>query len=122
MKEETIKALIGEREKLDVNDDDRLEEIWKREATILTEDISETIRFIEHECDDETFYWLSEVFDDVARETQSRAFVEAVRTRLADVKDSKYKDDIAMDLSFAEEAISNPSESLFCLYKRGLDF
>ena len=111
MKEETIKALIEERKKLDVNDDDRLEEIWKREAAILTEDISETIRFIKLECDDETFYWLSEVFDDVARETQSPTFVEAVRTRLADVEDSKYKDDIAMDISFAEEAISNPSGS-----------
>ena len=111
MNVQTIKALIEERKKLDANDDDRLEEIWKREAAILTEDINETIRFVEHDCDDETFYWLSEVFADIARETQSRAFVEAVRMRLTDVKNSEYKDDIAIDLSFAEEAINNPGES-----------
>ena len=88
-------------------DDDRLEAIWKRESTILAENISETVHFINHICDDETFYWLSEVFDDVVRATQSREFVEAIRRRLEDVSDPKYKDDIIMDLSFAEKEIEN---------------
>lgn len=104
---ETVKALIEERKALDVDDDDRLEAIWKRESTILAENISETIHFINHICDDETFYWLSEVFDDVVRATQSREFVEAIRRRLEDVSDPKYKDDIIMDLSFAEKEIEN---------------
>ena len=103
---ETIKALIEERKVLDV-DDDRLEAIWKRESTVLAENISETIRFINHICDDETFYWLSEVFDDVVRATQSREFVEAIRRRLEDGSDPKYKEDIIMDLSFAEKEIEN---------------
>lgn len=103
---ETVKALIEERKALDV-DDDRLEAIWKRESTILAENISETVHFINHICDDETFYWLSEVFDDVVRATQSREFVEAIRRRLEDVSDPKYKDDIIMDLSFAEKEIEN---------------
>ena len=103
---ETVKALIEERKALDV-DDDRLEAIWKRESTVLAENISETIHFINHICDDETFYWLSEVFDDVVRATQSREFVEAIRRRLEDVSDPKYKDDIIMDLSFAEKEIEN---------------
>ena len=104
---ETVKALIEERKALDVDDDDRLEAIWKRESTILAENISETVHFINHICDDETFYWLSEVFDDVVRATQSREFVEAIRRRLEDVSDPKYKDDIIMDLSFAEKEIEN---------------
>lgn len=104
---ETVKALIEERKALDVDDDNRLEAIWKRESTILAENISETIHFINHICDDETFYWLSEVFDDVVRATQSREFVEAIRRRFEDVSDPKYKDDITMDLSFAEKEIEN---------------
>ena len=69
MNVETVKALIEERKRLDVDDDDHLEAIWKQESTILAENIGETIHFINHICDDETFYWLSEVFDDVVRAT-----------------------------------------------------
>ena len=46
---------------------------------IFTSDMNETIKFIENECTAEQFSWLSEIFDDIARTSKSKAFVEALR-------------------------------------------
>ena len=46
---------------------------------ILTRDITQTINFIENDCDDDTFCRIGEVFDDVAEITQSKEFLAAIK-------------------------------------------
>ena len=48
------------------------------EIDILSRNIEDTIEFLENECTANEFSWLSEVFDDVAEKTQSRAFVDCL--------------------------------------------
>ena len=50
----------------------------KEEIEILSCNIDDTIAFLENDCTADEFSWLSEVFDDVAERTQSRAFVDCL--------------------------------------------
>lgn len=53
---------------------------WTRLANFIASDVSGAIDFLCHsaDCTDEIFSDWSEVFDDVARMTQSRSFVDAL--------------------------------------------
>jgi len=67
-----------------------IEQCCKEEIDILSRNMNETIMFFDNECTDEDFFWLSEVFEDIAEKTQSREFVEALRIRLAKVTRENY--------------------------------
>lgn len=90
MKVEDLRAELIHRLSLDVNDDYRIEESWKRLTNILTESVDDTICFFNNECTDEEFFWLSEVFSDVSEVLQSKEFVQTLRNRLARVTPDKY--------------------------------
>ncbi len=85
-----LKAELSHRLSLHINDDFGLEESWKRLTNIMSENIYETIEFFKHKCTDEEFFWLSEVFSDVAEKTQSKDFVQALKQRLAQVTRDNY--------------------------------
>lgn len=55
-----------------------IEKCWKEEIEILTKNIDDTILFLENECTSDEFSWLSEVFDDVAEQSQSKEFVDCL--------------------------------------------
>ena len=46
---------------------------------LLTEDINATVSFLDKECSEEQFVWMSEIFDEIAERTKSKAFIEALR-------------------------------------------
>ena len=58
-----------------------MEEYWEELSNFIASDIPGAIAFIceDPDCDEEIFADWSEVFDDVARKTQSREFVEALK-------------------------------------------
>ena len=58
-----------------------------------------------HGCDDETFCWIGEVFDDVARLTQSKDFVAAIKRRAEKVVDAEERRSVKVDVSFAEDSL-----------------
>ena len=68
-----------------------IEDYWKAATKIFTENISDTIRFFQNDCTDEEFYWLSEIFEDIAEQTPSRELVAALRSRLAAVTPENYR-------------------------------
>lgn len=77
------------------------------EINILSRDISETVAFFENECTAEEFSWLSEVFDDVAEKTQSRAFVDClykVAKKFPDECEAYHIDKV---LEYAEGALND---------------
>jgi len=80
--------------------------IWKQETAIFCEDIDKSIAFVEGDCSDEEFYWLSEVFADIAEQSQSAAFVHALRERLAQVTDSEWREELCASVQKAAEKIA----------------
>lgn len=85
-----LREELNHRLSLHINDDYGLKESWKRITAILSEDVIETIDFIDNDCTDEEFFWLSEVFSDVSEVVQSKQFVETLRSRLARVNRETY--------------------------------
>lgn len=82
-----------------------IEQCWRKETELLSRNMSETLNFIENECDDETFCWLGEVFEDVAEHTQSRDFIAAVKKRAAKVADDEDRRGVETDISYAEDRL-----------------
>lgn len=47
---------------------------------ILSEDVASTIEYLKNECTAEKFFWISEIIDDVAYQTQSTELVECYKS------------------------------------------
>lgn len=90
MKIDIIKTTVLRMINLHPNDDFAMEECWKVETDLLSENVSETIRFLQTQCTDEELYWLSSVFSDISERVQSKELVEAMRARLARVTRETY--------------------------------
>ena len=73
-----IRKAIAKRIQTDDEWEEAVEECWQEETSILTEDISKTINFLDHECTADEFSWLSEIFDRVAEKTQSQEFIDCL--------------------------------------------
>ena len=91
---EELEIVLKERKRIAIETEDEwdygIEKCWDQEKEILLRDISKTIEFIETECDDETFCWIGEVFEDVAEITQSKEFVTAIKKRAEKYMDIKF--------------------------------
>ena len=54
------------------NEDDYwIEDYWKAAIEIFTKDCAKTMKFFQNDCTDEEFYWLSEIFEEIAEKTKS---------------------------------------------------
>ena len=73
-----IRTSITKRATTDDEWDYGVKQCWEEEIEILSRNIDDTIAFLENDCTADEFSWLSEVFDDVAEKTQSRAFVDCL--------------------------------------------
>lgn len=88
------------------NPDDYYEEsVWKEETDAICMDIPAAIHFILHDCSDEEFQWLSEVFDDVMEKTRSLDFLNCIRQRVQRIKDDGKRAELLEDMKTAEEYI-----------------
>lgn len=103
-----IKKVLVERKRIfdetQDNWDDGIQMCWDKLIAILTKNINESIRFLEHECSPDDIYWVSEVFDDIARKTQSKDFI-AVIHRIYDKMPEDVKETMEVDIRSAEQAI-----------------
>ena len=106
-----LKAVVSERIRIGDETQDEwyygIQQCWDKEIEILSRDIEQTINFIENECDDKTFYWISEVFDDVAEITQSKEFVSTIKRRAAKVVDDEERRSVGVDVRYAEYKIDD---------------
>lgn len=73
-----FKDVIARLDKLHPEDYIAIEKCWKEEISILSEDIAGTIDFVKNECTADEFVWISEIFDEIAIETQSREFIDCL--------------------------------------------
>lgn len=73
-----IRSILQKREQIHSEDYIRIEKCWEKEIEILCRDMSQTMEFIYNRCTGEEFVWLSEVFDEVAKESQSKEFISCL--------------------------------------------
>lgn len=56
-----------------------VEQCWKKEIALLTEDVPSTIEFLKNDCAAEEYSWISEVFEDVVETVPSRELVRVYK-------------------------------------------
>ena len=101
-----LKDLVSKRASLDVNDDYGASECDDKEAEILSSNVAEAISFLQT-CSEEEFYWLSEVFPDVIKNTQSKELFEAMCKRNDTLENQEYKESNLTDLKYAKWALND---------------
>lgn len=67
-----------------------VEDYWKAAIEMYVKDLSATIMFFQNDCDDEELYFLSEIFEEIVEQTQSKELVSVLRFRLAKVTPENY--------------------------------
>ena len=85
-----LRSMIAKRLQLNVNDEFGLQECWAQEVSLISDNMEATINFVLTECSIEEFFWLGEVSEDVVKATQSQAFVECLRKKLATITEAEY--------------------------------
>ena len=67
-----------------------IEDYWKAAIKLFANDVAATIMFLQNDCDDEELYFLSEIFEEIVGQTQSKELVSVLRSRLAKVTPENY--------------------------------
>lgn len=101
MIKDRIIPIIEEREAIDDEWDYGIEQCHKKLIALFTENINESIKFLDNYCTADQFSWLSEVFDEIAEITQSHAFIDALKRLAVKYPDETKEYNI---LSFIESA------------------
>lgn len=73
---EEFRKVIREIEECHPEWDYGIEQCWKKEIALLTEDIPSTIEFLRNECTADEYTWISEVLDDIVEIAPSRELVQ----------------------------------------------
>lgn len=89
MKFDTLKEAVHFRV-VENEDDYWVEDYWKVTIELFTRDVTTTIMFLKNDCDDEELYFLSEIFEEIVEQTQSKDIISVLRSRLSKVKPENY--------------------------------
>jgi len=76
----SFREVIKQREETDNEWDYGIEQCWKKEIEILSEDITSTIEFLKNECTADEYSWISEVIDDIIDKNPNRELVECYKS------------------------------------------
>lgn len=96
-KKKRIEELIQIRKEMHP-DDPNITNIWNELASLLSQNIDDTVKIISELSRDEV-YWVSEVFEDISENLMSQEFINCIES-LA----KKYSDiDISDDIEFAKK-------------------
>lgn len=76
---EKYAALIAEREKIEEDIDYDNNPVIKEMIGLLAENVDATVSFLDNECSESQFIWMSEIFDEIAELTKSKDFIKALR-------------------------------------------
>lgn len=71
-----IKELVKKRANT-FPDDSSIETCWRELSNELSNDVNETIDFLD-KCNVEEIYWISEVFDDISSNFKSQNFIDCL--------------------------------------------
>lgn len=105
MIKDRIAPIIEERKNTNDEWDYGVQQCHKRLIALMTEDINESIAFLDNDCTADQFSWLSEVFDEIAETSQSQAFIEALKRTAAKYPDETEQYNLMSFIETAEGAI-----------------
>jgi hypothetical protein len=106
---EIIKERIRISEECNDEWDYGIENCWKQEIEILTEDIPSSIQFLMNECTADEYSWISEVIDDVVEKTNSHEFVECYKNLRNKFPEEYSKYNIMGSIEYAEAMLHQES-------------
>lgn len=95
-----------------------IEQCWKKEIEILSQDIPSTIEYLKNECTADEYGWISEIIDDLAESTQSKELIGVYKSLMIKYPDEYKKHNISSSIKFAESALDwfeSKKTSLFCV-------
>ena len=90
-----FREVLKKLDETEIEYDYGIEMCWKGEVEILSEDIPSTIEYLQNQCTEDEFFWISEIIDDLAAKTQSRKIVECYKNL------GKKYPDVAKTFNFA---------------------
>ena len=82
-----------------------VEECWKEEIEILSEDVPSTVAYLKNDCTADEFAHISDIIDDLAAETQSREIVECYKNLGKKYPDMDKTFNFAGCVKYAEAAL-----------------
>lgn len=93
-------SVIKIRESKDINDFYGINECWNEIIELLSDNINETIAYLNN-CSEKEVYYISEVFEDIAERTKRKEFIECLR-----LLDKKYPElKLKQDIDIAEDYV-----------------
>ena len=82
-----------------------IEQCWKKEIEILSQDIPSTTEYLKNECIADEYGWISEIIDDLAESTQSKELIEVYKSLMIKYPDEYKKHNVSSSVKFAEDAL-----------------
>lgn len=102
MIEDQMEMLINQRKDLDPDDDRGTTVVWSKEIALLNMDLRETVNFLDH-CNQESFFWTSEVFEDISQHFHSQALVDCMKRNQK--RFPEISGDVDESIYYAEKAV-----------------
>ncbi|MBC1419278.1 hypothetical protein [Listeria fleischmannii] len=97
-----MEVIFKKRKELNINDDFGIEKCWGEMTILLTQNEDETIDYLS-ECNEDDLYYISEIFEDISEQFQSKRFITCLRKL-----DKKFPElDMTKDIDIAESYIEN---------------
>ena len=87
-----------------------VEECWKEEIEILSEDVPSTVAYLKNDCTADEFAHISDIIDDLAAETQSREIVECYKNLGKKYPDMAKTFNFAGCVEYAEAALGEDAD------------
>ena len=98
--EEKINQIIEKRKKLHIEDDFGIQKCWEDLTNVLSDNENKTISYL-NSCEKEQIYWISENFEDISENLESKDFIRCLRNL-----DKKFPVlEMTKDIDLAEEYI-----------------
>ena len=88
-----------------------VEECWKEEIEILSEDVPSTVAYLKNECTADEFAHISDIIDDLAEKTRSRELVECYKNLMNKYPEETKEYYIGFCVECAEDFLEDTHES-----------
>lgn len=105
MIKDEFRNILTKRISLHPEDYINIEKCWEEETRILTSNMEQAINFIINECTDDEFYWMSEIFEDIAHDSPSIDFVDALKKRVNLMNDGEDKNSVLREIKSVQNIV-----------------
>lgn len=110
MNVQRFKEVIRKRNETHDEYDYGVESYDKEEIKILSEEVSSTVAYLKNDCTPKEFFWISEIIDDLAAETQCREIVECYKNLGKKYPDMAKTFNFAGCVKYAEAALEEDTD------------